>query len=87
MCEKCHEAMEKYFGDLSDDEKDAILWGLTAFPAGSAEQIVSQIEHAHEIGLGAAWAEVDAEIKAINAIERAEVEKDDCPEGRKEVEK
>ena len=44
MCQKCADAMVKYFPDADDKTVDFILWNKTAFPMGSAEQVVRQIK-------------------------------------------
>jgi len=44
MCRQCLYAVEALFPEKSDQERVDILWNFTAFPAGSAETIVSQLE-------------------------------------------
>ncbi len=43
MCEKCIAAVQEYYPDLPEDKWDDLLWGATAFPMGSPEQIEGQL--------------------------------------------
>lgn len=46
MCQKCLDALNKYFLYASDELRAYILWERTSFPFGSAELIEKQIEDA-----------------------------------------
>ena len=48
MCQKCADAMDKYFPNLTDEEKMDILWNATAFPAGCGETVARQLKEAKE---------------------------------------
>ena len=44
MCEKCIEALNRYFPNLSEKEAGDLLWNETTFPFGTAERIVKQLQ-------------------------------------------
>ena len=44
MCEKCVDALDKYWPDLSKEERDELLWDGTCYPFGSGEQVAAQLK-------------------------------------------
>ncbi len=48
MCEKCVAAVQKYYPDLPEEDWSDLLWGATAFPMGSPEQIEEQLAEAKD---------------------------------------
>ena len=43
MCQKCVDAVQKYYPNLPEEDWSRLLWGATAFPMGDAEQIEEQL--------------------------------------------
>lgn len=48
MCERCVEALQRHFPELSEEAGCDLLWEQTCFPFGSCEQIESQIAEVAE---------------------------------------
>lgn len=71
MCEKCQEAADKYLAKFTEDEKEFILWELTAFPFADAKQFARQCKHVAKVGIAAALKERDADMDKAFAKIRA----------------
>lgn len=71
MCEKCVEAVRKYFPNLSQEDYGELLMGATCFPFGPPEMVEAQLKELQEKTDGSllgALAFADAElIKAMEA--------------------
>ena len=48
MCQKCVDAVKKYWPNLPEDKWDSLLWGATCFPAGEPEQVEQQLQELAE---------------------------------------
>jgi len=72
MCQKCFDAVERYFPAAKGEEVMSLLWGATCFPFGGPEDIERQLREMHEAGVttldGAhayAEREMDAAMKSV----------------------
>ncbi len=43
MCQQCLDAVNKYFPGISGKDKNALLWGSTAFPFAHGEYVTQQL--------------------------------------------
>jgi hypothetical protein len=64
MCQKCVDAMKKYFPEIHEDQYGDILMNYTSFPFGDAEQIEAQVKHLLAVGREQVSLEIDAEMDA-----------------------
>lgn len=65
MCQKCLDAVKRWWPDLPKEQYGEMLWSVTCFPFGGAEQIESQIKDMAErsgCDLRAAMAIADDEL-------------------------
>lgn len=58
-----NDLVRQYFPNADDEMANFILWELTCFPLGSAEQVKEQLAHIKEIGIEAAIRERNAAIE------------------------
>lgn len=76
MCQKCHDALRKYYPDVVEEEAGTFLMCVTAFPFGDGDIIERQLREAKENTDGsieAAYAYADAQVKrALDSISHAE---------------
>ena len=66
MCQKCVDAIKKYWPDLPEEDWRHLLWGATPYPCGSAEDVVQAIRQMAErsgcdVGLACAIADTELE--------------------------
>lgn len=44
MCQKCVDAIKKFWPNVPEDKWADVLWGLTCFPAGCGDIVAKQLE-------------------------------------------
>ena len=87
VCDKCYKTAQRLFPDVPEESLTDLLWGATCFPFGSAEQITSQLQEMHNVGLVTLEdAMAYAERKMDKAMERMsggrhDKERSDSPKG------
>ena len=77
MCQRCVEAVKRYWPDLPQGDYGRLLWSCTAFPAAKPETVEQQVRDMAErsgCDLGKAMKIVDEETNAAMAQARAEPE-------------
>lgn len=64
MCLKCKKALDKYWPNITDEQKISVLWATTAYPFADADYTIKQIkdmaERSHgDVGLAYKLADED----------------------------
>jgi len=78
MCQKCNDALDKYYPNLNEEERGDLLMSATAFPFGDAAYIENQLKELVENTDGTlhgALAFVDQEMHQILAESHAQGDK------------
>jgi hypothetical protein len=65
MCDQCVKNLQELFPDETEESCINILWGLTCFPFGNAQDVEVQLRHVAEIGIENAYTELDQEMKRL----------------------
>lgn len=72
MCQRCVDAVRKYYPQVSDEDMGDFLMAATAFPAGGSDLIERQLKEAKEATDGSveaacafACAQVDAALETL----------------------
>jgi hypothetical protein len=51
MCQKCLDAVRRWFPEIGENDIGELLWGATCFPFGGPEQVEEQLRKMHDKGL------------------------------------
>jgi hypothetical protein len=77
MCQKCLDAVRKYWPGLSSEDMNTLLWEGTAFPFGSGDVIAGQLKKLAERSgrdlekaLTLAWNDMSAAMAEMERRER-----------------
>lgn len=81
MCQKCVDALNKYYPDVPDDQVGTFLMCTTCFPAGDADTIARQLQEMYEAtdgSIGAAYEYADKIVEeSMRSLRRDEHEGSD----------
>ena len=48
MCQKCIDAVKKFWPDLPENQYSDLLWNITCFPFGDHNDVLSQVKEMAE---------------------------------------
>lgn len=70
MCQKCLEAVKKYYPHLTGEDVGLLLWSATAYPMGGPEQIERQLKEVRAATDGTLDAAIGYATKQMDAASK-----------------
>lgn len=81
MCQKCVDAIQKYWPNLPETDWHDLLWAATAYPFGDGDYVAAQVKEKAEqsgqdLGCAMAIAEAEMDLAMLTVPEEQEDERD-----------